>query len=69
MPFKITPVPAAIVTPQQVPAPPHGVNIVRSNKTGDLLPEGSEDVPSKDPEIKFPQPADGVDHKPFKNLK
>ncbi len=52
-----------------VSAPPGGKAIVRSRASGDPLPNASQDYPDHNPEIRWPQPAVGVDHMPFKTNK
>ena len=66
-PFKIANVPAKNTNEMKaVVAPVAGKYIVRSLKTGDPLPEEENGVPYHEPEIPWPQPVDGVEHKPFK---
>jgi hypothetical protein len=43
-----------------------GTHVVHSQKTGEPLPCGEADTPAKTPDIAWPQPVLGVDHKPMK---
>jgi len=52
-------------TTEPIAAAP-GKAYVRSQRTGDPLPEPSSDSPGHSPPLKWPQPAPGVDHKPMK---
>jgi hypothetical protein len=64
-PFKIAQPPARNTNATTSPAAPYqGQTIVRSERTGDPLPDDL--APAHSPELKFPQPAPGVGHKPFK---
>lgn len=69
-PFKVADTPARNTNETRpVAAPPAGTKIIESAHSGNPLPPSSTDGVDHNPEIKWPQPAMGVDHKPFKNTK
>lgn len=69
-PFKVVDVPAKNVNQtREVTAPPAGTHIIHSQQTGDPLPPAGADSVDHPPTIPWPQPANGVDRKPFKNTK
>lgn len=69
-PFKVSePAAKNVNEKKSAVAPAAGKAIVNSQKTGDPLPNASENSPAHEPVIPWPQPATGVDHKPMKGLK
>lgn len=64
LPFRLPAQPAPVKPANEVPAPPPGRQIVRSQRTGDPLPQSSQDAPGHSPPIKW-GPAKS-DPKPFK---
>lgn len=57
---------APVAAAKEAAAPVPGKFIVQSQKTGERLPDGRQDMPDHDPLIAWPQPALGVDRKPMK---
>lgn len=65
-PFKVHETPASNTNEvKPIVEPDLGAAVVHSQKTGEHLPDGSKDS-MREPRIPWPQPALGVDHKPFK---